>query len=263
MSLSIREATAADYEVFALLQPALETPDPLLTATQFAQRMLPNVVLACDGMRPIGYAYWQLYGATAHIAHLVVGAEARRRGAGLLLMRELRQRALAGGCTRWYLNVKADNAVAIRLYERSGLRIEQRGWALVCDWADLHALEGLSSPVIFDPSAEEVARFARQQTIDPDRLAAARARPGRVFVAMQDSDGICALAVFDPSFPGIYPIAVARPEHARALFDALEPQARAPHVNIFVEGNADLTEALRMTGVKLNFEIFRMGAPLI
>jgi GNAT superfamily N-acetyltransferase len=228
MSLSIRDATAADYEVFARLQPALETPDPLLTAPQFAERMLPNVVLACDAGQPIGYAHWQFYGAIAHVSQIVVGADARRRGAGRLLMQELRRRAWAGGCTRWYLNVKAGNAVAIRLYERSGLMIEQRGWALECDWVDLRALEGLGSPVIFEPSAAEVARFARQQTIDPERLAVVRARPGRVFIAMRDTDGICALAAFDPDFPGIYPIAVARVEHARALFEALAPQSRAP-----------------------------------
>ena len=262
MSLSIRDATAADYEVFARLHPALETPDPLLTAAQFAQLMLPNVVLACEERQPIGYAHWQIYGAIAHVSHIVVGADARRRGAGHLLMQELRLRASAGGCTRWYLNVKAGNAVAIRLYERSGLMIEQRGWALVGEWVNLRTLEGLASPVSFEPSAEELARFARQQTIDPERLAAVRARPGRVFIAMRDSDGICAFAAFDPDFPGIYPIAVARVEHARALFEALEPQARAPHVNIFVEGNAALAEALRKAGAKLSFETLRMGAPL-
>jgi ribosomal-protein-alanine N-acetyltransferase len=262
MSLSIRDATAADYDVVARLQPALESPDPPLTAAQFAQRMLPNVLLACDDRRPIGYAHWQFYGATAHVGHIVVDADTRRRGAGRLLMQELRRRASAGGCTRWYLNVKVDNAVAIRLYERAGLVIEQRGWALVCDWVALRAIQGLRSPVIFEPPEEDLARFACQQTIDAQRLAFVRGRPGRVFVAMRDADGICALAAFDPDFPGIYPIAVARPEHARALFEALQPKARAPHVSIFVEGNAALAEALRMAGAKLSFEIFRMGAPL-
>jgi [ribosomal protein S18]-alanine N-acetyltransferase len=262
MSLSIRDATVADYEVIARLQPALETPDPPVTVAQFAERMLPHVVLACDELRPIGYAYWQFYGATAHVGHVVVGAEARRRGAGGLLMQELRRRASSNGCSRWYLNVKADNAVAIRLYERSGLMFEQRGWALVCEWVALRDLRGAPGPVTFDPSEEEVARFARQHTIDPERLAIVRARPGRIFVALRDAEGMCALAAFDPNFPGIYPIAVARPEHARALFDALSPQARAPHVNLFVEGNAALAGALRTVGAELIFETVRMGAPL-
>jgi hypothetical protein len=83
-----------------------------------------------------------------------------------------------------------------------------------------------------------------------------------VCVALRDEAGRCALAAFDPALPGIYPIAVTCPEHARPLFDALFPHARQPHVNIFVEGNAALASALRDRGAKLKFEILRMGASL-
>jgi hypothetical protein len=177
-------------------------------------------------------------------------------------MDEVRRRAAAGRGSRWYLNVKADNAPAIRLYERAGLSVEQRGWSMRADWAVLAALPGPTHTLQVEPSTEQVSRFALQQGLDPERLALVRARPGVVFVALRDHAGPCALAAFDPAFPGIYPVAVTRPEHARPLFDALRPHARDPHVNLFVEGNAVLAGALLGAGAKLSFETLRMGASL-
>jgi hypothetical protein len=98
--------------------------------------------------------------------------------------------------------------------------------------------------------------------MDAERLAQVRARPGVVFVALQEASKPVAFAAFDPAFPGIYPIAVGRSEHARVLFDALHPHANGPHVNIFVEGNAALAKVLRDGGATLSFEILRMGAAL-
>jgi GNAT superfamily N-acetyltransferase len=261
MSLSARDATTADYEAFARLFPALEIPDPLPGAAQFEGQFLPNVVIAEDG-DAVGYAHWRFYGAAVHVVHVVVDAHARRRGVGRLLMDEVRRRAVAKGCARWYLNVKANNVPAIQLYERTGLSVEQRGWSVVADWSALETLEGSTGTLRFEPSSEEASQFARQQRIEPERLALVRARPGVVFVALRDEAGTCALAAFDPAFPGIYPIAVTRPEHAKPLFEALLPYAQQPHVNIFVEGNAALADALRKRGAKLHFEILRMGAAL-
>jgi hypothetical protein len=177
-------------------------------------------------------------------------------------MEEVRRRAVTKGCSRWYLNVKADNAPAIQLYERSGLSFEQQGWAMVANWSALRALPDSTGTLRFEPSAEAASQFARDHGIDPERLALVCARSGVAFVALRDEAGMCALAAFDPTFPGIYPIAVKHPEHARSLFEALFPHAHHLHVNIFVEGNAALADALRKGGAKLHFEILRMGASL-
>jgi GNAT superfamily N-acetyltransferase len=261
MSLSVRDAKPTDYEVFARLFPSLKIPDPLPTPAQFEEQFLPNVVVAEDGDL-VGYSHWRFYGATAHVVHVVVGPHARRRGVGRLLMEEVRRRAVAKGCARWYLNVKADNAPAIQLYERSGLSIEQRAWSLVADWSVLRVLPGSTGPLPFEPSPEEASQFARKQRIDPERVALIRARPGVVFVALRDEAGTCAFAALDPTFPGIPLIVVTGPEHARSLFDALLPHALHPHVNLFVEGNVALADALRVGGAKLQFEVLRMGASL-
>jgi uncharacterized protein with von Willebrand factor type A (vWA) domain len=69
--------------------------------------------------------------------------------------------------------------------------------------------------------------------------------------------------VLDPAFPGIYPIALERPAHGRPLFDALHRHARDAHVNVFVEGDAAIAEALLAAGATLSFEIVRMGASLV
>jgi GNAT superfamily N-acetyltransferase len=261
MSLSVRDATPADYDVFVRLFPALEVPDPVLTAAQFEAQMLPNVAIAEDG-EPIGYVHWRFYGATLHVVHVVVDAGARRRGVGRLLLDEVRRRAVAGHAARWYLNVKANNGPAIRLYERAGLALEQRGWSMVAEWDALRSLPGPTETLMPEPSEEAVSRFARDHGIEAHRLALVRGRPGVVFVALRDQAQTCALAVFDPAFPGIYPVAVARPEHARPLIEALFPYARHPRVAAFVEGNASLAQALRDRGATLQFEILRMGASL-
>jgi GNAT superfamily N-acetyltransferase len=261
MPLSARDATPSDYEVFVRLFPELQVPDPLLTQAQFEERMLPNVIIAEDG-DPLGYAYWRFYGSTAHVVHIVVDPRAWRRGVGRLLMEEVRQRAVAKGSLRWYLNVKADNTPAIRLYEHAGLLFEQRGWPMVADWSVLKTLKGSTGTWKFEPSLEEASRFAREHRIDPERLAMFRARPGVVFAALRDEAATCALAAFDTGFPGICPIAMISLEHAKPLFDALFPHARHPHVHICVEGDAALAETLRHSGAKVECETFRMGAAL-
>jgi GNAT superfamily N-acetyltransferase len=167
MNLSIRMATVADYDVFVRLHAALEVPDPPVSAEQFTHRMLPNVVLACDDGAPIGYAHWLIYGTSAHLIQIVVDAAARRRGVGCLLMQDIRTRALTNGCTRWYLNVKVDNAAAIRLYQGAGLAMEQRGWAILGDWASLQDLPGTTGQLIYDAPEHDLARFAEQHAIDP------------------------------------------------------------------------------------------------
>src|SRR5579872_7354313 len=118
MPLFVRDATPADYEVFASLFPELRVPDPVLTQAQFEERMLPNTVVAMDGepAKGVGYANWRFYGTTVHVVHVVVDPRAWRRGIGRLMMEEVRRRAVAKGATRWYLFVKADNVPAIRLY---------------------------------------------------------------------------------------------------------------------------------------------------
>jgi GNAT superfamily N-acetyltransferase len=262
MVRSVRDGGPSDYGFFARLFPALGVPDPVPSAAQFEEHTLPLALIAEEAGAPVGYAHWRLYGETAHVVHVIVEESARGKGVGRALLDEVRRRVTATGGSRWYLNVKSDNAPAIRLYERAGLAIEQRGWALRAAWSDLLTLSGSATAVRFAEPTGELERFAREHGIDPERLAQVRGRPGVVFVALRDLEKPVAFAAFDPAFPGIYPIAAASPEYGRPLFEALRTHARDPFVNIFVEGNATLAQALRDGGAVLSFEILRMGASL-
>jgi ribosomal-protein-alanine N-acetyltransferase len=76
---------------------------------------------AGDGGGPLlGYAGLLHNGAEADVQTLAVAPAARRRGIGALLLRSLLAEAARCGCTSVMLEVRADNAAAIALYERFG-----------------------------------------------------------------------------------------------------------------------------------------------
>jgi len=267
----VRVATAADYPLFVRLFPELGVDDPLLTREQFAERILPRALVVEDGgegdRSPVAYGSWRVYGDTAHVVHVIVDPRARRRGVGLMLMGALRERALGERCPRWYLNVKHDNAAAIRLYERCGMAVEQEGWALRLEWAQLASLRGddrAGEPAVVCPSpASDDAEVAARLSLDLPRLSLVRARPGNVPVALREQGKPVAFGIFDPSFPSVYPLRAARVGLARRLFDAVRPLAgAAPHVHTVVEGDGALCDALLATGAELRHAFYRMGAAL-
>ena len=265
MTWTTRLAAADDYPVFARLFPELAVPDPVPTAEDFTRGMVPRVVLASDaGGQAVGYAWWQPYGARAHVVHLVVDRRARRSGAGRALLEDVRARALAAGCSRWYLNVKADNAAAIGLYSTAGFSPEHRSWSTSLPWRALASLpaEAGASPFPVEPGHDLVvaARFG----VDPGRLALLRTRPGVVLLGLRSAEGVVGFASFDPAFPGAYPFRVARPALARLLLEAMHPHALEgfDFVRVVVEDDPPLLDALRTAGAGVLFEFVQMGGPL-
>jgi hypothetical protein len=83
-----------------------------------------------------------------------------------------------------------------------------------------------------------------------------------VLLALRESGAPIAFAAFDPAFPGVYPVRVARADLARALFDELRPHSREDRVLVAVEGNRALFEALASVGAELRHSLYRMGAGL-
>jgi ribosomal protein S18 acetylase RimI-like enzyme len=263
MTFAVRDATPEDYPVFARLFPALGVADPLLTPAQFAARMLPTVVLVEEASEPVGYSFWQVHGARAHVVHVVVDERVRGRGAGRALMEEVRRRVLAEKCSRWVLNVKQDNAPAIRLYEGCGLAIEQEGWGMRADWSELATLPAFQGEVAaYTPESAEDVELAARFGETPERLRILRSREGIVLLGLREAGAPVAFAAFDPSFPGVYPVRLARVELARPLFDALRPHGRDGLVQVFVEGDHALYAALRACGAHVRHATYRMGASL-
>jgi GNAT superfamily N-acetyltransferase len=266
MIFRTRTATAADYPAFARSFLALRVPDPVPTAAVFAERFLPRVVMLIEeGDAPVGYASWRLYGRTAHVVHVVVDPHVQRRGGGRALMNEVRGRVAAEGCTRWYLNVKQDNAAAIRLYERSGMAIEQEGCAVDLEWiraTDLPSDRDAAEGPPFEPIAGDDARLAACLDVDVERIAYLRAQSGVVLRALQEGGAPVAFGAFDPAYPSIYPFRVTRVGLARALLDVFRPQARHPDVHVVVEGNRAVAAALLGVGGELGHSTFRMAGVL-
>jgi ribosomal protein S18 acetylase RimI-like enzyme len=265
MSFTLRPAIPDDHAALARLFPELGVSDPLPTPEQFASRMVPRTVILGDGNHggePVGYAFWQIYGLTAHVVQVVVDPRVRGRGAGRVLMDEVRRRVVVEGSTRWYLNVKQDNAVALRLYERCGLAIEQEGWAVSVRWAELApASEGPHDAVLFTPTGADDPAIAALG-VDMERVALLRARSGVVLFTLRERGEVVAFGAFDPAFPGVYPIRVARAELAGALFDGFRAHAKGDDVNVFVEGDRALFERLHAAGARVKHSLYRMGGTL-
>jgi GNAT superfamily N-acetyltransferase len=261
MNINVRDATADDYPVFARLFPALGVDDPVLTPSQFASRMLPAVIIAEEDGAALGYTFWQIHGPRAHIVQVVVDETARNRGAGRALMEEVRQRVIAAGCSRWVLNVKQENAAAIRLYEKCGLVVEQEGWALRTEWTQLASLrECLGEVTLYTPAPEEDAALAARFGETEERLHLLRSREGVVLAGLREAGAAVAFAAFDPAFPGVYPVRLARVDLARPLLLGLRPHARDAHVVIFVEGDHALFDELRARGAQIRHAMYRMGS---
>ncbi len=261
--LRARHATAADYTTFARLFPELDVPDPLPPPDQFVERMLPRVVIVGDDGGALGYGFYQVYGQTTHVVHVVTAKEARGRGVGAAMMKELHARAAAEGCTRWFLNVKQENKSAIDLYERSGMSRESEGWTLRMPWSALDALpDAQIEATAYTPDSAEDQQLAARFDLDVARIEALRQRPNVAVLALKDDVGPKAFAAFDPTFPGIYPIRVAKPDLAKPLMKQLRPLAKHDYVNVWVEDNRVLRDLLIEAGAALQFSIYRMGAAL-
>jgi len=88
---------------------------------ELAQERTRWYVVAEDGAGGLlGYAGLLHNGAEADVQTIAVAPAARRRGVGALLLRALLGEAARCGCTSVMLEVRADNAGAIALYERFG-----------------------------------------------------------------------------------------------------------------------------------------------
>jgi GNAT superfamily N-acetyltransferase len=264
--MNVRPATLGDYGTFARLFPELGVPDPLLSPDEFAGRMRASTLIAENAGEALGYTFSRRYGATVHVVHVVTDPRARGRGVGRALLDAVRARAMAEGCTAWFLNVKQENATAIRLYKRAGMAIQREAWAVDVTWANLAALprDCLDGGVVsFVPAPEDDAELESRLGVDIDRLALLRSQPAAsVLLALREAGAPVAFAAFDPAFPGVSQLRVARPGVARAVFDALRAVARHEHVHVLVDGDRALYDALGAAGARLVHAIYRMGARL-
>jgi len=262
MTQSTRPAAIADYAFIARLFPELAVPDPFPSEAAFATEVLPWAIVGLLDGTPTGYAFYRLYGETAHVVHLVVDRASRGRRLGEVLLAEVERRAKAAGCTRWYLNVKRENTAAIRLYTRRGFRKEATSWALRVPWPVADAVGPDERARTFVPTDADDAALQERFGMPPHRMAMLRARPGTSLLALEQDGAVVAFAAVDACYPGAYPFRATRGELAGPLLRALKPLADTAKHNflyVTVEDDAAVAHALMEGGSEVLYEVERMA----
>ena len=225
VAITIRSARPADYPAFVGLFGELQVPDPVPSVEEFTTNLSPAMLVAEADDSVVGYITWRHYATATAVANVVVKPAWRGRRIGELLLERVREQARAAGSSGWYLNVKADNASAIRLYERCGFTIRHESFALVMPWSAALALpveEGLQ-PRLLEPGDDGIVE--RTFGLDAGRVAALRARQGTVLIAVDGAAGLVGFAAFSPGRPGVFPFRMLRPSVAGNLLRACHDRA--------------------------------------
>lgn len=123
---TIRPATAADLGALLALERAAFTSDHL-SRRQYRQHLhspTAAVLAAVDAGGLLGKAvvFFRHNSDIARLYSIAVNARARARGVGEALLHAVAKESRTRGCTRLRLEVRQDNAGAMRLYERLGYR---------------------------------------------------------------------------------------------------------------------------------------------
>jgi ribosomal-protein-alanine N-acetyltransferase len=115
--------TAQTEDAPAILQLLRESPGSAQWSTaQVEQAMVRDLVLlACGPSQELqGFAIARRNGPEWELDNIAVGHASRRQGIARALLRELLQRARAGGAGAFFLEVRASNLAARALYEAAG-----------------------------------------------------------------------------------------------------------------------------------------------
>ena len=268
-TITIRTARTDDHETVAKLVPELGVDDPPPSPEDFAADWMPTTLIAERDERSLGYALFRPMKEVVHLANLVAAPDARRQGVGRALMAEAVRRSRAAGCRAMTLNVRPTNTAAIRLYESFGLVETHRNVAVKLAWALVDALREDDAPHVKlvrelrdgddDDALEAEWDLARGV------LADARARRGRALMAVRSSTAPrSGLAVFNPSFPGIYPFRAPDMAHTLSLLRAFRPFARPEDavVHMMIEDHPKIAEGLIQLGATKKIETVFMRGPL-
>lgn len=133
----VRRAVASDLDALAALEAASFDGDRLSRA-QYRRHLDSDsalVLAASAGGQLLGSAvlFFRKGSAQARLYSLATRREARGQGVGSALLKAAASAARRRGCRALRLEVRADNAAAIHLYEKHGY---QRGGALAAYYED-------------------------------------------------------------------------------------------------------------------------------
>lgn len=263
--VSVRPATADDYDAFARLFPELRVDDPTPSREKWAAELVPTALVAEVDGAVVGYTWYQLYAAEGIVRHVVVAPPHQGRRLGEALLRAVAALMRARGLSRWALNVKPDNGPALALYRRLGMQPAYESQSLRFDWALVERLPVPAPSFVARPLTPGLDADAEaHQGLPRGSLATARALPQRVLACVQDGPRVVAAAVFSPTFPGAYPFRADGPAAARALLEALRPHAlpEPPYMQAVIEGQPALARALGDAGAAVRLDILHLEGPV-
>ncbi len=259
--MNVVPATASDYEAFAVLFPELGVPDRTPSRAYFEMNIVPGGLFAKEGDTVAGYVWTRVRGEKLHVVHVIVSPTHRRRGVARAMLGAVAERARSEGREHWMLNVKPDNVKAIALYESVGFVRMFESVSMRLPWACLPELEAAAGGSVARAlTPEDDARFEAALGLSPGEIAGYRSL-GRTPYGTEDAAGPTAAGLLDPTFPGASPFRVRRPEHARAVLEAMRPHVSADGIFVFVEnepaveammtrvGATPVLRALRMEGL--------------
>lgn len=130
MKLLMRAAETADVTELATLEQATFDSDRLSRRSFRRLVSVPSATLLVARADRVlaGYAlvFFRAGSTVARLYSIAVDARYRGRGVAGQLMAAAEAAARARGCERFRLEVRVDNAAAIRLYERLGFAMSDR-----------------------------------------------------------------------------------------------------------------------------------------
>jgi len=120
----IREMTVSDIpDVTAIEQASFSTPWSAASFLSELDNPGSICLVALSGDSLIGYVCASCILDEGHILNLAVRPDCRRMGIGRLLALSVLKELRACGCKKIFLEVRASNTAAMRLYESIGFRM--------------------------------------------------------------------------------------------------------------------------------------------
>lgn len=268
----IRRARPTDQPAFTALFRELGIDRPSPDPDRCASALVRGTLVDERDGHVEGYVRVETLGAIGYVRDLVVAE--RGRGAELMLAAAAALRA--AGVREWHLNVKADDAAAIGLYETLGLREEHRSAAVRVPWSAVDTLphEPVTALPVTAAEDDDLERalgmlggqiaMVRGREV-PEAISRAVAPVHRPHVLRQLRDAGCAavgFAAFDPEVPGARIFQVTRPTLAGPLLAALRPHARHDGLAVVIEDHAALADLLIAHGGVIRLQLRHYRGPI-
>jgi ribosomal protein S18 acetylase RimI-like enzyme len=261
-AVAIRPARAEDHAAYVRLFAELGVDDPPAAPERFVREQIPRMVVAERGGVVVGYGLYEVLATSGYIRNIATAPAARRTGVGRALMAAMRDRFRTVGATTWRLNVKADNAAAIALYEGFGMRVEYR--STVLRFATDAAMSAAPGLMLCEVRADDDASAEPRFGLLAGQLASARAKSGRSILGLRRAGELVGIAVFMPAVPGAFPFRTVEPELGPPFVSLLRPLAAPgkPWIQVTPEGDDALVSALASSGATIALELLHLSSPL-